>query len=792
LIGVFLNNLVLRADLSGEPTFLGLLRRMRETVLGAYDHQDLPFEMLVAALQPERDPSRSPLFQIYFNMHPPERPGLALSGLRIEDFELDAFQSTFDLMAYLLKQDGSVRLRFEYSTSLFDAATIKRMVRHFQTLLEGIVVEPEAPISRLPMLTATERHQLLVEWNDTQADYPRDKCIQELFEAQAARTPNATAVVLEKEPLTYRELDCRANQLAHYLQALGVAPETLVGIYVERSLEMVVGILGILKAGGAYVPLDTANPSERLAFMLEDTQAAVLLTQQGLLDALPAQAPKTVCLDADWEVIAQHSAEKPIRPVKADNLAYVIYTSGSTGKPKGVMVAQAGVGNVIKEQIRTFGVGLGSHILQFSSPSYDASLFEIIMAFGSGATLYLPNRDILLSGEALVRFLRDENVTVVTLTPTVLAAMPYEQLPSLQVLTVAGEACPAELVAQWASGRQFFNLYGPTEATIWTTGMECVDGTQKPPIGRPIPNTQVYILDHHLQPVPVGVPGELHIGGVGLARGYLNQPALTAEKFIPNPFSPEQGARLYRTGDLARYLPDGNIEFLGRVDHQVKVRGLRIEFGEIEAVVGQFPGIRDTAVVVKEDVTREKRLVTYLVVNQESKPSIRELRSFLTSKLPEFMVPSVFVELDELPLTPNGKVDRRVLPDPDWSSRELEQILVAPRTPVEEVLAGIWSQVLGVEQVGIHDDFFDLGGHSLRATQITYRIRDSLRIEVPLHILFDLPTVAGMAAFIEEQQSQRIPYEELDQHLAEVENLSDEEVERLLNKESARMSGSPE
>ncbi|MHC5780000.1 non-ribosomal peptide synthetase, partial [Nostoc sp.] len=478
---------------------------------------------------------------------------------------------------------------------------------------------PQQPISELSLLSKVERHKFLVEWNNTQVDRPHDKCIHQLFEAQVEQTPDAVAVVFQDQQLTYRDLNRHANQLAHYLQALGVGTEVPVGICTERSLEMVVGLLGILKAGGAYVPLNPTSPLERLSFMLEDVQAPVLLTQERLLEELPAHWAQVICLDSDWEVIAQENKENPVSEVTAKNLAYVIYTSGSTGKPKGVLIAHQGLCNLAQAQIQTFDVRSDSHILQFASFSFDASVSEIFMALCSGARLCLGTSEELLPGPALIQLLRQQAITHATLPPSALAVLPVEKLPALQAIIVAGEACGSGLVAQWSNGRRFFNAYGPTEVTVCATIAECTSSEAQPPIGRAIANTQIYILDRHLQPVPIGVPGELHLGGVGLARGYLNRPDLTAQKFIPNPFSQEAEARLYKTGDLARYFPDGNIEFLGRIDDQVKIRGYRIELGEIEAKLAQHPHVRSTVVMARENQLGDKRLVAYIVPEQENR-----------------------------------------------------------------------------------------------------------------------------------------------------------------------------
>ncbi|MEG3918021.1 amino acid adenylation domain-containing protein [Microcoleus sp. T3_A4] len=749
MLGFFVNNLVLRTDLSDNPTFVQLLQQVKKVVLEAYDHQNLPFEKLVEVLHLERNLSYAPLFQVVFALENEPKTTLELKDLTISTFESERNHTAkLDLDLSLHKTQHGLTGAFEYSTDLFDTTTIARMIEHWQTLLAGIVANPKQRLSDLSILTAIEQHKLLVEWNQTQQDYPKNLCIHQLFEAQVEQTPDAVAVIFKEEQLTYRELNAKANQLAHHLQGLGVKPETLVGICVERSLEMIVGILGILKAGGAYVPIDPAYPSERIAYMLDDSQLPVLLTQEKLVSSLPEHQAQIVCLDSDWEKISTESELSPTTGVTSENLAYVIYTSGSTGKPKGVLVAHRGLCNLAQGQIKLFDVQPDSRVLQFASISFDASISEIVMALCAGAILCLGTRESLQPGNPLLRLLQEQKITHLTLVPSALAALPSEELPALENIIVAGEPCPPSLATQWAKGRRFFNAYGPTESTVCATVAQCFEGMDVLPIGRPIDNTQVYILDPHNQPVPIGVPGELHIAGVGLAKGYLNRPELTDEKFIPNPFSNEPGSRLYKTGDLARYLPDGNIEYMSRIDNQVKIRGFRIELGEVEAALLQHPAIRETVVVAIENTTDTQQLVAYFVRQTEVSPTVADLRHFLKQQLPDYMIPSAFVTLEHFPLTPNGKVDRRALPAPEIRP-ELELTFVAPRTPLEEILANIWAEVLGIKRIGINDNFFNLGGHSLLATQIISRIGASLAVEVPLRHLFESPTIASLAEQIQ-------------------------------------------
>ncbi|MBD2016401.1 amino acid adenylation domain-containing protein [Microcoleus sp. FACHB-53] len=788
LIGFFVNSLVLRTDLSGNPTFLELLDRVREVALGAYAHQDLPFEKLVEELHPERNLSHHPLFQVVFSLQNTPIEALALPGLSLSPLDFDRPSAKFDLEFHLWESPEGLRGQIIYSRDLWDDTTITRMLGHFQMLLQGIIVNPQQRLCELPILTQAEQHQLLVDFNPNPS--PIKSCFHQLFEQQVEQTPDALALVFEDQQLTYRELNHRSNQLAHHLQKLGVEAEVLVGICLERSVEMIVGVLGILKAGGAYVPLDPTYPQERLHFMIEDAQVSILLTHSVLAplfnrsdcqssyedfsedeggwgDRTQCSARQhglsVVCVDKEADAIASQNKENPISSVSVtpENLAYVIYTSGSTGKPKGVLIEHRGLCNLSEAQIQTFNLQPSNRILQFASLSFDASIFEIVMALGTGATLYLAQKESLLPGQNLIHLLRDKAITHVTLPPSVLAVLPAPELPALQTIISAGEACSMDIVKCWASNRQFFNAYGPTEATVWSTVAE-TDDSEKPSIGRPITNTQVYILDSHLKPVPIGISGELYIGGEGVARGYLNQPELTAVAFISNPFVDSDSRlsaseRLYKTGDLARYQPDGNIEFLGRIDQQVKIRGFRIELGEIEARLKQHPVVKEAVVMAKEDVSGNKRLVTYIVPNQEQLMRVGAqgfaplLGCFLKEKLPEYMIPSAFVMLDALPHLPNGKVDRRNLKVFDVDKTELTENYMAPRTPIEEAIAKIWAKLLNYDRVGIQDNFFEVGGDSLLAVRLMAQIHQQFEREIPLSTLFLNPTVEGLAKILAQQ-----------------------------------------
>ena len=710
LIGFFVNTLVLRTDHSGNPAFREVLRRVRETALEAYAHQDLPFEKLVEELRPDRDLSRSPLFQAMFVFQNAPVGELNCKGLNVSPMRMAGETTKFDLTLSVNEGAPGLRAGLQYRTDLFDDATITRFLGHFKMLLEGIVANPEQRISDLPILNEAERHQLLVEWNETKRDYPKDKCIHELFEEQVKRTPETVAVVFEDQQLTYRELNSQANQLAHYLKKLGVGPEALVGICVERSLEMIVGLLGILKAGGAYVPLDPGYPKERLGFMLEDARVGVLLTQQGVVAELPGHQARVIYLDGDWGEIAQESEENPNSEITGENLAYVIYTSGSTGIPKGVMILHRGLVNYLSWATLAYGVAAGQGAPVHSSIGFDltiTSLFTPLLA-GQRVELLAEDGDV----EALSSRLRKESdYSLIKITPAHLELVGQE-LPAdklahrTRALVIGGEALTFEKLGLWSAHVpeiRLINEYGPTETVVGCCFYEVAPGNLRSgpvPIGRPIGNTQIYILGTYFAPVPIGVIGEIHIGGDGLARGYINRTEATKEKFIANPFSRDPDSRLYKTGDLARYLPDGNIEFLGRIDNQVKLRGYRIELGEIEAVLGQHPMVQSSVVVVREDTPGDKRLVAYVVGQQGESFDAAEIRKYLKQKLPEYMIPSAFVLLDELPLTPNGKVDRKALPAPDQDRPELGNIYQAPRTPMEEALATIWSELLKVDKVG--------------------------------------------------------------------------------------------
>jgi len=754
LIGFFVNTLVMRTVIPGDSSFRELMSQVRDVSLGAYAHQDIPFEMLVEELQPQRDLSHTPLFQVMFVFQNAPVQNIELSDLTIKPIEAESGTAKFDLSIVLNEAEDGIVVSFEYNTDLFDESTVEKLFHNFDIMLQGIVADPDQVVANLPVLTDQEKQQMLEEWNATEADFPDDKCVHEQFTHLAQLNQGAIAATYEGQQLSYHELNQRANQLGRYLQELGVKPDVPVGICMERSLEMVIGIMGALKAGGAFLPLDPAYPPERLEYMMEDSEIPVLLTQHLLVDNLPKNGAKIVALDTELEnIVSTYSdTDIPIHTTPA-SLAYIIYTSGSTGKPKGTMLGHRGLCNLARAQQQAFDIQLGTKILQFSSLSFDAAVWETVMALLNHATLCLAPREQLASGQGLVAVMRDQNINTVTLPPSVVAVMPEESLRDLKVMVTAGEKCTAEIVSKWGKGRKFFNAYGPTETTVCASMLHVTSHyRQGPPIGTPINNFQLYILDANWQPVPIGVAGELCVGGVGLARGYLKRPDLTADSFIPNQYGEEPGKRLYRTGDLVRYLPDGNIEFLGRIDHQVKVRGFRIELGEIEAVLGEHENVLDVIVLVREDVPGDKRLVAYLVAEPESDVKVVELRNYLRGRLPDYMVPSFFFILDEFPLTPNGKVDRKALPVPDQSRPELESEYIEPRTDNEKKLAAICAELLNLEKVGVYDSFFDLGGHSLLATQFISRLRDAFEVELPLRVIFEKPTIAELVEEIEQRK----------------------------------------
>ena len=737
LIGFFVNTQALRVDLSVSPSVAELLAQVRATALAAQEHQDIPFEHVVEALSPARSMAHSPVFQVMFAWQNMPAGALDLPGLQLEPVGASSTTVKFDLELILHEAGERITGSLGYACALFDRSTIERHLGHWQTLLRAMVADDGAPVARLPLLMPTELQHILHAFNDTAVAFPQERCIHQLFEEQAACTPEAMALVFDGISLSYGELNSQANRLAHHLIALGVRPDSRVAIALPRGIDMVVALLATLKAGGAYVPLDPNYPVERLGYMLDDCEARWMLTNtavQAPLQVSRALMTATVLeLDAShqpWDACADNNPDPAALGLTPEHLAYVIYTSGSTGRPKGAMVAHTGLCNLALTQIDAFATAPASRVLQFASFSFDACIFEVLMALCSGATLHVPAPS-MLAGTALHDVLRDGHITHATLPPAVLAALPDDGLPELQTLVMAGEAASHALVQRWATGRRLINAYGPTEATVWVSMHHCdTQQPSSPPIGSAIANTRIYILDVHGQPSPVGVAGEIHIAGIQLARGYLRRPELTAERFVPDPFG-EPGSRMYKTGDVGRWQPDGAIEFLGRNDHQVKIRGFRIELGEIEAALRSHPEVREAVVLAREDVPGDKRLVAYVV----GAAMPEALRAHLDSRLPEYMVPAAYVALDALPLTPNGKLDRKALPAPEvdaFSPRAYE----APQGELEAKLVAIWSLLLGVDRIGRSDDFFALGGHSLLAVRVVSNVQQELKRTVPLREVF--------------------------------------------------------
>ena len=748
LIGFFVNTLALRADLAGNPAFSDLLAQVRETTLAAYDHQDIPFERLVETLQPARSLNYNPLIQVLFALQNNRMGKLELPGLRIDELDLGLQPVRFDLEMHLWETADTLTGKCIYNAALFDAKTIRRMLGHFGVLLAAIAAEPNQRAADLPLLSEAERRQVLIEWNDTAVDYP-EQTVHHMVEAQVARTPGATAVTFGESSLTYSELNARANRLARYLVSQGLTAGSLVGICVERSLEMAVGILGILKAGAAYVPLDVSYPPERLRFMVEDAAAPFLLTQATLADRLPISSSRVVCLDRDWPIIEQNSAENPLTECTTDGPAYVLYTSGSTGLPKGVPMPHRALANLLRWQLDSGKVTTPA-TLQFAPISFDVSFQEIFSTWCAGGVLFFIDEERRRNPEALVEFIavhRIERLFAPAIALQQIAELAAEGQRSFylrEVITAGEQLQVTPALSRWFERMpacSLVNQYGPTETHV-VTAYELQGPAREwphlPPIGRPIANTQIYILDPRRKPVPIGVSGEIHIGGIQVAHGYLNRPELTAERFIDG---------TYKTGDLARWLPDGNIEYLGRADHQVKIRGMRVEPGEIEALLTQHPAVSEAVVTVR-DAGHDKVLVAYVKPGPGELFDPLRLRVFLMEKLPEHMVPSRFVQLDKMPLTPSGKVDRMALPAPGGDSLVTASQYVAPVTPIENQIAAIWSELLGVAQVSVHDNFFDLGGHSLLTVKMRGELQRVLRRDVATVDLFRYPTISALAAHL--------------------------------------------
>ncbi|HEY0783342.1 MAG TPA: amino acid adenylation domain-containing protein, partial [Thermoanaerobaculia bacterium] len=767
LIGFFVNTLVLRGRVAEGPTFGELLGRMRQACLGAYAHQDLPFECLVEELEVPRSLSHGPLFQVMFVLQNAPSGELALPGLTLSFVEQRSTTAKLDLSLSLAEVAGELRGGIEYSTDLFDGMTVRRLVGHLEVLLRGAVAEPERRAAELPLLTAAERHQLALEWDDTAVERG-DELVLRRFEAQAAERPGALAIVQETERLSYGELNARANRLARELRGLGVGAEVRVGVLLPRSIELVVAVLAIVKAGGAYVPLDPSYPAERHALLLEDAwqgiERPVLLSRRSLVERLGDRFAETGARLLDIgeieteEAAARVAANLDLAPAP-ESTAYVIYTSGSTGRPNGVEVAHRSLSNLVRWHQATYGVVPEDRATLVAGPGFDASVWELWPYLTAGASLWIPDEETRTLPAELVAWLASSSITLSFLPTPLAEAVLVEELPervALRSLLTGGD----RLQRSPTAGRPFrlFNHYGPTESTVVATAAAIEAGATSLPIGRPIDNVRAWLLDRELQPVPVGVPGELYLAGGGLARGYLGSAEQTAERFLPDLFAAEPGERLYRTGDLARWRSSGSLEFLGRIDSQVKVRGVRIELGEIESALARRPEVRGAVVLAREEATG-RRLVAFVVpARGDAADLTTTLKSALLRELPEAMVPSALVLLETFPLTANGKVDRRALAElAADTGATADSDLVVPRGQVEELVAGIWSTVLGVERVGREDDFFALGGHSLLATQVMSRLSRALGVELAVRVLFEEPTVAGLARGAEEARRQGVP-----------------------------------
>jgi amino acid adenylation domain-containing protein len=794
LIGFFVNTLVMRTRLDPGWSVRELLRQVRETSLQAYAHREVQFERLVEELQPERHLDRSPLFQVML-MVQPARPSVEWPGLQPRAMAVDSGTSKFDLMLSLVHDQQQVSGAFEYNADLFDQTTIARLAQCFEGALRAMVSDVEQPLRSLQLMTGEQRRQLLTEWNDTETDFGGPRCLAQMLEAQAAHSPDAVALVYEGRQITFDELDRRANKLARHLRALGVGPEATVGLLLERGVEAVVGVWGILKAGGAYVPLDAGSPASRVAAVLADARPALLLTESRLFKEVSGPRPPVVLLDTDREAIASRSGDRLEARTTPANLAYVIYTSGTSGQPKGVAVQHASLFNLagaLKKSVYS-ALGTSLRVGLNATLTFDASVKQWLQLLDGHTLDVLPDA-VRWDADEFLAHARSHELEVIDCTPPQLRTLLEVELlnrpgNSLKAVLVGGDALDDSTWGRLAASTTvaFYNVYGPTECTVDTTVTRV--RAARPTIGRPLPNVRAYLLDQFAAPAPLGVPGEICVGGAGVARGYLHQPELTARRFVPDAFGSEAGARLYRTGDLGRHLQGGEIEFRGRLDSQVKIRGYRIELGEIEAALGQHPSVRQCSVLAQDAGQGERRLVAYLVPGGQPPPSPNELRGYLKERLPEYMVPAAYVTLDSIPLTASGKVNWRALPRPEQGRAQSVEPFAPPRTPTEQQLAAMWTELLGLERVSIHDNFFELGGHSLLLTQLASRVRQAMNVDVPLRSLFEAPTIQEMGRLLSQWQMQQHDPAELARLLEEVKTLTPDEIRAHLMLEELNYEG---
>lgn len=762
LIGFIMNTLVLRNDLSGNPTFAELLQRVKNITLDAFTHQELPFDLLLEELKPERDISRTPLFQVMYIHQNATDTELQIQGLQMRSLEIQNKAAPFDLRLITQETPAGILCRLDYCTALYKDSTILVMLNHYRNLIEGVVADSSTKIGELPLLSAAEQHQILEGFNNTTVPYPTDRLIHELFEEQVRSGPDRTAVVFEGQPMTYLELNQRANQLAHYLRKLGVGPDVTVGVCLERSFEMVISLLGILKAGGAYVPFDPNYPQERVEYMIENAKVKVLITVTSLLERIPGSDRVVICLDEEETKILQENCVNVDSGVSKDNLAYIIYTSGSTGLPKGAMNTHWGLLNHKLWMQEAYQLTQEDRVLQKTPFSFDVSVWEFFWPLITGATLVMARPEGHKDPQYLIKIIVEQGITIIHFVPSMLSIFLEQpnvrDCISLRQVFCSGEALSINLLHKYRAVFKIpiHNVYGPAEcsdvSTAWTD--DGAESVKVVPIGKPISNVRVYILDQYRNPVPIGVAGELYVGGVSVGKGYINNAKLTKERFLPDPFSPNLGPKMYKTGDLARFMPDGNIEYLGRSDFQVKIRGFRVELGEIEQLLSEYPRVKGNAVIAQEKENGEKYLVAYIVSQDGQRIETTAIREYLRNKLPQYMVPSAFVFMDRLPLNPNGKLDRKALPAPDFTSVTGNDY-VAPRNEIEAILADIWKEVIGIAEIGINDNFFEIGGHSLLLTQVNSKMTEVFKREFSLIEMFTYPTISALAAYVAGDAAER-------------------------------------